>query len=382
MNSAISQTSSALTVEINKKVNNSDFGTKIEACYSNVRISWNKCSNYIQFESGELNIYSSSDKGTVNRLMKLTSNGMWFYHKSGSGNSATNNSVGKIGTNHWTGRDTYRGLVFDLENDASYMCWAAKDNSSDTSYTVKLAYYHKINGDASVGLHFCCRTYANGNLYLDGTHNIVQWTSNNRITGVGYGGKFTFYGMVHNSQTNKSEAYSYFAFDSSSFTAYNNASVRFYTNIQMNGFSIYGQSDARLKENLALSNVDALSILNAVDMYSFDWIESGTHENLGIIAQQLQSVAPELIGTDSGGYLNIKETKLIYYLVKAIQQLSSGSTWTKAPFNENDYPKITPLAPTGGGPGEPDNEEIAEFVPVELPEESSGEGEGGQQNGE
>lgn len=379
MNSAISQTASEITTEVNKKVNNSDFGTKITQNYSSVRIAWNNCSNYIQFESGELNIYSSASRGEANRLMKLNSSGMWFYHKSGS----TNKTVGKIGTNHWTGNDNYRGLVFDLENDASYMCWAAKDKSTDSLYTVKLAYYHKTNGNANVGLHFCCRTYANGNLYLDGSHNIVQWVNDyGTVTGVGYGGQFTFYGMRYNSDTQKTEAYSYFKFDSSNFTAYNYASVNFYTNIHMNGYDIYNQSDARLKENLVLSNIDALSILNAVDMYSFDWIESGDHEALGIIAQQLQSVAPDLVGTDAGGYLNIKTTKLVYYLVKAVQQLSSGSTWTKAPFNESDYTKITPLAPTGAGPGQPDDNTIAEFSPITLPAESSGDGEGGQQNAE
>jgi hypothetical protein len=62
-------------------------------------------------------------------------------------------------------------------------------------------------------------------------------------------------------------------------------------------------------------------------MKEFDWIESQEHENIGMIAQQLQTIMPELVHEDlSNGTLSIKTTKFIPYLIKAIQELTEYIT--------------------------------------------------------
>ena len=120
----------------------------------------------------------------------------------------------------------------------------------------------------------------------------------------------------------------------------------------------------RLKQNLALTQINALDILNAVDMYQFNWIADNSFVPLGIMAQQLQSAAPQLVESDDNGVLQIKMTDLIYYLVKAVQELSTGN-YTKAAFNENDYIKFrhSDLAATGSN-----SSDYYEYVtpPIEL----------------
>jgi hypothetical protein len=81
-------------------------------------------------------------------------------------------------------------------------------------------------------------------------------------------------------------------------------------------------SDQRLKENI----VDAPSASNDIDaiqVRSFDWIADGSHQDYGMIAQELQSVAPEAVSgdADSDEMMGVDYSKLVPMLVKEIQSL-------------------------------------------------------------
>ena len=58
MNSAIKLKADSITTEVNKKVDSSEFGTKITQNAYSVRVAWNNNSNYIQLESGKIAIYN------------------------------------------------------------------------------------------------------------------------------------------------------------------------------------------------------------------------------------------------------------------------------------------------------------------------------------
>lgn len=101
-------------------------------------------------------------------------------------------------------------------------------------------------------------------------------------------------------------------------------STRFIKQIStINSISAY--SDARLKENIKSSKVNALESLNEIEMCSFDFIDRkyGAHSELGYIAQQLQKVIPECVvavpqDKEQMGYdelLQVQDTHLIPYLV-------------------------------------------------------------------
>lgn len=300
---------------ITSKVDNDSFGTLIEQNYDHVKIAWNKNSNYVQFENGAMNIYKSTSHSSDTLLMKQNYQGALYYHNG--------HLVGNIGTNNWTNDTSYRGLVFDLGNDAQYMCWAHMDNPNDTSYTVKLI-YHANNDKKPAGLHFACNTYTNGYLYLTDSQRIQAFSDGS----VGYAGAFFFindskYPCVKIDGSNGQ----FGIYGGTTFKIYNDVDADFYSNIKMNNYklidtAITTSSDARLKTNIDDTKVDALDFISNIEMKEFDWIETGEHEDIGMIAQQLQTIAPDLVYEDKAtGKLSIETTKFIPYLIKAIQEL-------------------------------------------------------------
>ena len=81
-------------------------------------------------------------------------------------------------------------------------------------------------------------------------------------------------------------------------------------------------SDRRLKENIADAD-DAGSKIDAIQVRKFDWIADGSHQDYGMIAQELQTVAPEAVGgdPDSDKMMGVDYSKLVPMLVKEIQSL-------------------------------------------------------------
>ena len=85
------------------------------------------------------------------------------------------------------------------------------------------------------------------------------------------------------------------------------------------------KSDRRLKENITDTAVKALNKINRLRMVAFDFIESKKHEEIGLIAQEVETIIPRVISLDPenpDGYLHIDYTALVPYLIKAIQELN------------------------------------------------------------
>ncbi len=55
------------------------------------------------------------------------------------------------------------------------------------------------------------------------------------------------------------------------------------------------KSDKRLKENITDTAVKALDKINQLNMVAFDFIESKKHEEIGLIAQEAETIVPEVI---------------------------------------------------------------------------------------
>ena len=81
-------------------------------------------------------------------------------------------------------------------------------------------------------------------------------------------------------------------------------------------------SDYRLKENIADAD-DAGSKVDAIQVRKFDWKADGSHQDYGMIAQELQTVAPEAVSgdADSEEMMGVDYSKLVPMLVKEIQSL-------------------------------------------------------------
>ena len=81
-------------------------------------------------------------------------------------------------------------------------------------------------------------------------------------------------------------------------------------------------SDQRLKENI----VDAPSAsddIDAIQVRSFDWKADGSHQKYGMVAQELQGVAPEAVSgdADSEDMMGVDYSKLVPMMLKEIQSL-------------------------------------------------------------
>ncbi|VPQ99548.1 PblB [Streptococcus pneumoniae] len=85
------------------------------------------------------------------------------------------------------------------------------------------------------------------------------------------------------------------------------------------------KSDRRLKENVTDTAVKALDKINRLRMVAFDFIENKKHEEIGLIAQEAETIVPRIVSRDPenpDGYLHIDYTALVPYLIKAIQELN------------------------------------------------------------
>jgi hypothetical protein len=87
----------------------------------------------------------------------------------------------------------------------------------------------------------------------------------------------------------------------------------------------YFSSDERLKENF--ENIpNSLDKLKQINGYSFDWIPmEGIHENeghdIGVKAQEIEAVLPEIVTTRENGYKAVKYDKLVALLIETNKEL-------------------------------------------------------------
>jgi len=112
-------------------------------------------------------------------------------------------------------------------------------------------------------------------------------------------------------------------------TAYN---IQFYNGTNFVGSvqttssatSYVTSSDYRLKENIT-NAADAGDKIDAIQVRQFDWIVDGTHQDYGMVAQELMTVAPEAVSgnPESDEMMGVDYSKLVPMLIKEIQQLRS-----------------------------------------------------------
>ncbi len=84
-------------------------------------------------------------------------------------------------------------------------------------------------------------------------------------------------------------------------------------------------SDRRAKKNISsLDETESLEKLSRLNPVSFEWKNSG-EADLGIIAQELAEVYPELVLKDQQGALSIRSTSLIAPLIASVKKLKSDN---------------------------------------------------------
>ena len=161
--SVITQTAEGLFFEVNKVVGSDRWGTLLQQSADDIKIAWNKISNYIKFENSQLNVYNSQNTKLMSlsstghdifdnngkKLMSLNSVGQNFYYKG--------TKVGYIGTGNYGSDTSKRDLSFNLENGSAFMDWCYRMKSTDSSYTLIFTYAaQKIGSLEANQLHTGC----------------------------------------------------------------------------------------------------------------------------------------------------------------------------------------------------------------------------------
>jgi hypothetical protein len=144
---------------------------------------------------------------------------------------------------------------------------------------------------------------SSGNLLVGGTGLAQADTFGVSSTGIIYSARASGAGQSHAIFYNGSSIVGYIA-TSTTATEYNTS------------------SDQRLKENIADAD-DAGSKIDAIQVRQFDWKADGSHQDYGMIAQELQAVAPEAVSgdADSEEMMGVDYSKLVPMLIKEIQSL-------------------------------------------------------------
>ena len=89
----------------------------------------------------------------------------------------------------------------------------------------------------------------------------------------------------------------------------------------------FASSDLRLKSNLNKIE-NPLEKINQLSGYEFDWIPmEGIHihsgHDIGVIAQEVEKVFPEVVADRENGYKAVKYEKLVSVLIEGIKELKT-----------------------------------------------------------
>ena len=284
---------------------------------------------------------TSTRSGNTNLLLnRLSSDGdIVQFYKDGTtvGSIGTLSSALTIGTG-----DT--GIQFNADNNAvmphNITTGANVDNSIDIGYSsggtnrrFKDLY---LSGNAFIGNAVTSSTDGSSDLKLEGNQHIFRrgsagsYAEQARIDSSGnlvlgdtgviransqIGVSVEAAGRIYMSRGTSTGGFSHLAFyngngqvgtvsSSGSATAYNTS------------------SDQRLKDNI-VNAPSASDDIDAIQVRSFDWKINGSHQKYGMVAQELQSVAPEAVSApeDPEEMMGVDYSKLVPMLVKEIQSL-------------------------------------------------------------
>lgn len=371
---AISQTSEKIMTEVNKKVDNAEFGTKIEQNAEAVKLAWNQISEFIQMMIINNNASFAILNSNKKVLMALDKTGQHFYKSDGT------TIFGDMGVQK---EDNDQYIAFSVLADynqklSNGMAWGIKtksDNKFHPIFYIKNFEMAEKASDASYGelVLASCNILLDGistgiiggniKMYADEVNNAIQFinTDTDEILfsistqdlETGYKkikllDNISFYrnvGGTNSFRLGNSNDYILLE-DDGSISAYG-GTIRFGTTGQEVSFdvyvrslaSIYGDlnvsgnvyasnisSDRRIKDNIKDCEVKALDIINKIQHKQFDKKDDGKHYDIGYIAQDMEQIDPNFVikreKTDTleeRYYIN--ELPIVATLSKAIQEL-------------------------------------------------------------
>lgn len=327
LNTSITQTTDSIMLEVNKKVDDEEFGTMITQNVDSVQVAWNQIGENVKIEAdqgqAELNIYDENS----NLLMSLNKSGQEFYRET--------KNIGSIGlrtiqveendnsiTNYY-GIVNYINSISKNNGDGSFIEWTEQitnETGTDVSGTI-LGFYgtNFLTGQDKrivANFPFYCNdiralTISPGN---SATGSVQFADSNGNLLAEFWDNNFLFYvtpmirialsnmtadgsmiaSLPYNSDNAKQISYIYYSRPSTSsnstylIVAGPTLSTDQYPNKSY--VDLIVSSDENLKKNINNTKKTALNDINKIELKEFDWKENDSHTNIGFIAQQLEEI--------------------------------------------------------------------------------------------
>ena len=84
----------------------------------------------------------------------------------------------------------------------------------------------------------------------------------------------------------------------------------------------YNSSDERLKDNIEVIQ-GSLDKIAGMHGYEFDWNDNSEYDghDVGVVAQEVEAVFPEVVRTNASGYKAVRYEKLVPVLIQAVKEL-------------------------------------------------------------
>lgn len=373
-NTSISQTSSQIMTEVNKKVDETELGTKIIQDYESVQVAWNKISDFIKMMIFNNNASLCVVDGSNNVIASFDKEGEHFY-KSGE-----TTPFGEMGVQTV---DNKQYISFSVEGEydtqiSNGMAWGIKTKSDNKFHPIFYISNFKMAeeaSDASYGelILDSCNILLNGistgiiggsiKMYCDEVDSAIKFINTDtndillsissqdlesgypkikildslsffRNSGgtnsfkIGNGinnyalieddGSISAYGGTINLGASGNEV---------SFDLHVKSLASIYGNLSVNG-NVYADnisSDRRIKENIKDCEIKALDRVKKIKHKQFDKKDDGKHYDIGYIAQDMEKIdknfvmkRPATKDIEEKYYIN--ELPLIATLSKAIQE--------------------------------------------------------------
>jgi hypothetical protein len=85
----------------------------------------------------------------------------------------------------------------------------------------------------------------------------------------------------------------------------------------------FGSSDRNLKDNIQPIE-NPLEKMDKIGGYTFVWNDKQSTykgKDIGVVAQEIQEIMPEIVATRANGYLGVKYEKIVPLLIESIKEL-------------------------------------------------------------
>jgi hypothetical protein len=97
--------------------------------------------------------------------------------------------------------------------------------------------------------------------------------------------------------------------------------LNIYGNIGITG-NLLTTSDERIKTNIKTIENGLDTILKCRGVH-FNYLETSNKNEIGVIAQEIEKVIPEIVETNKNGFKNVNYLSLIGFLIEAIKDLNN-----------------------------------------------------------